>query len=75
MEIVNIWGVNDEIEVNNAYGYVKSTININYPKFSKESLEKKNAESTVTCRNLVYLVISLIVCKHPNFLITNSIDQ
>ena len=41
MEIVDIWGVNDEIEVNNAYGYVKSTINNNYPKFSKESLEKK----------------------------------
>ena len=26
MEIVDIWGVDDEIEVNNAYGYVKSTI-------------------------------------------------
>lgn len=75
MEIVDIWGVNDEIEVNNAYGYVKSTINNNYPKFSKENLVKKNAESTVTCRNLVYLVISLIACKHPNFLITNSTDQ
>lgn len=32
MEIVDIWGVNDKIEVNNAYGYVKSTIIQNFRK-------------------------------------------
>ena len=56
-------------------GDIKSTININYPKYSKEIWVKKNAESTVTCRNLVYLVISLLECKHSDFLITNSTYQ
>ena len=35
----------------------------------------ENAESTVTFRNLVYLSISLLVCKHPDILIPNSTYQ
>ena len=69
---------------------LRSTINNYQPKFSKEIWVKKNAESTVTCRNLVYLVISLLEftcrnlvylvislleCKHSDFLITNSTYQ
>ena len=66
MEIVEFWGEMMRL---------RSTINNNQPKFSKEIWVKKNAESTVTCRNLVYLVISLLECKHSDFLITNSTYQ
>ena len=37
--------------------------------------EIKNAESTVTYRNLTQLSISLFVCKHPYILIPNSVYQ
>lgn len=56
-------------------GDIKSTININYPKYSKEIWVKKNAESTVTCRNLVYLVISLLERKHSDILLHNYTEQ
>ena len=54
---------------------LRAKINNNQPKFSKEIWVKKNAESTVTCRNLVYLVISLLERKHSDILLHNYTEQ